>query len=207
VRPMSPPSTRARLTSAALAIGLLTAPSASAHLVNSGVGPFYDGIAHLFLTVEDLVLVIALGLLGALAGKPAARGLVLALPPAWLAGALAGRQITLTLALDFVPAIGILAIGLLVAIDPRLPAPAPALLAMVLGLLHGFLNGRAMAGTATPFPAALGIVAAVATVCLPVAALGVSLQQPSQRIALRVLGSWAAAIGLLSLAWQVRPPA
>jgi hypothetical protein len=30
------------------------------HLVNSGLGPFYDGIAHLFVTPEDLLAVIAL---------------------------------------------------------------------------------------------------------------------------------------------------
>jgi hypothetical protein len=33
---------------------LSIAPSARAHLVNTGFGPFDDGLTHLFVTPEDL---------------------------------------------------------------------------------------------------------------------------------------------------------
>ena len=33
------------------------------HLMNTGLGPFYDGLAHLFVTPEDLLPILALALL------------------------------------------------------------------------------------------------------------------------------------------------
>jgi hypothetical protein len=45
-----------------LAATLSVAPSARAHLVNTGFGPFDDGLTHLFVTPEDLLPVIALAL-------------------------------------------------------------------------------------------------------------------------------------------------
>jgi hydrogenase/urease accessory protein HupE len=71
-----------------LAITLIAAPSAHAHLMNTGFGPFYDGLAHLFVTPEDLLPVIALALLAGLRGPSFGRAVLLALPVAWLVGAL-----------------------------------------------------------------------------------------------------------------------
>ena len=55
---------------------------ASAHLVNSGLGPFYDGVAHLFVTPEDVLAVVALSLLAGLGGKPCGRAVLFVLPAA-----------------------------------------------------------------------------------------------------------------------------
>src|SRR5262249_26971571 len=46
----------------AAAILLALAPPAHAHLMSTGFGPFYDGLTHLFVTPEDLLLVIGVGL-------------------------------------------------------------------------------------------------------------------------------------------------
>jgi urease accessory protein len=43
-----------------LAVTLIATSSAHAHLMNTGFGPFYDGLTHLFVTPEDLPPVIAL---------------------------------------------------------------------------------------------------------------------------------------------------
>jgi hydrogenase/urease accessory protein HupE len=49
---------------------LLCSPSrAAAHLVTTGMGPVYDGIAHLLLTPEDLVPVLAIALYAGLRGR------------------------------------------------------------------------------------------------------------------------------------------
>ena len=190
---------------ATFAAAFLGVSSASAHLVTSGVGPFYDGLTHFFVTAEDLIAVIALALLGASAGRHAARRLVIILPLAWLAGTILGPLASLPPHLELGPPLVLLLTGLLVALNPRLPTALPAALAAVAGLLHGALNGRAMAETNTSLLAAAGIVAALAVVGLLTSALAVSLQRPWHRIAVRVLGSWTAAIGLLALAWQFRP--
>lgn len=52
--------------------------------------------------------------------------------------------------------------------------------------------------------AALGIVTAAGIVALVLSATAVSVQQAWQKIALRVIGSWVAAFGLLALAWHFR---
>ena len=44
----------------AILTGILLAPGqAQAHLMNTGLGPFYDGVAHLFVTPEDLLPLLA----------------------------------------------------------------------------------------------------------------------------------------------------
>src|ERR1700732_3770000 len=73
-----------------LAITLIAAPSAHAHLMNTGFGPFNDGLTHLFVTPEDLLPVIALALLAGLRGPRFGRAVLFALPAACLGGTLAG---------------------------------------------------------------------------------------------------------------------
>lgn len=188
-------------------VGFLTPSIASAHLVNSGVGPFYDGVAHFFVSPEDLLLVITLAIFGGLSGRPAAKLLVVTLPLAWLVGAVLGLHVVVSSQLKFLPAVGILVTGLLVAINPKLPRLIPAVLASFLGLVHGYLNGQAMVATNTPFLASVGIISALGLVGVLLGALVISLKAHWQTIAARVLGSWAAAIGLLSIAWNLRPGA
>ncbi len=60
------------------------------HLVTTGLGPFFDGVGHLFLTIEDLLPVIALALLAGLRGPAAGRRVLFLLPPAWLLGGAIG---------------------------------------------------------------------------------------------------------------------
>ena len=58
----------------------LTSGAAQAHLVNTGIGPVYDGIAHLLVSFEDVLPVIAMALLAGLNGPPAGRQVLLVLP-------------------------------------------------------------------------------------------------------------------------------
>ncbi len=187
----------------ALALCACASP-ASAHLVQSGVGPFYDGAAHLFLSPEDLVVVLALALLAGLYGRDVARRLVLTLPVAWLAGMVLGSRMPGPSDAAWLP-IASLAVGLLVAIHPKLASILPAVLAAAIGLAHGFYNGRAITETSTSPTAGAGIVSAVAVCSLLIGALATAMDRPWQRIAIRALGSWAAAFSLLVLAWAYRP--
>jgi hydrogenase/urease accessory protein HupE len=95
--------------------------------------------------------------------------------------------------------------GGLTALNPRLPVSVPAVIAGAMGLVHGTLNGQAIAAAGMPFLAAWGIAAAVAMMVLLLAARVSTLHAGWPRIAARTLGSWAAAIGVLALAWHFRP--
>ena len=59
---------------ASVAAALLAVPGAAqAHLVNSGLGPFYDGALHLLLSPGDLLGLVAAALLAGLRGARAGR--------------------------------------------------------------------------------------------------------------------------------------
>src|SRR5512143_2039215 len=74
-----------------LSVALFVVPApAHAHLMNTGFGPFYDGLTHLFVTPEDLLPAVALPLLGGWVGSRCGRVVLFALPSAWLAGSLGG---------------------------------------------------------------------------------------------------------------------
>lgn len=192
------------LGAALAAAGLLLAPAtASAHLVNTGIGPVYDGIAHLFVSFEDLLPVIAMALLAGLNGPSAGRRVLLLLPLAWLTGGVAG---TLSSAAPWAAgpaALSLLVLGALVAADFKLSPASIAVFALVLGLAHGWYNGVAMAIAGLQATGLLGTAGAVFVVAALAAALVVTLQQSWTRIAVRVAGSWIGASGLLLLGWSL----
>ena len=186
-----------------LCVGVLLRPSdAAAHLVTTGMGPVYDGIGHLLLTPEDLVPVLALALFAGLRGAAQGRRAMFLLPLAWVAGGLLGLRVTAAPAFP-VPALSFLILGALVAADLRLPANGVAVLAVVLGLVHGVLNGTALRQGAGGL-GLLGIMAALFVLVTLASAFVVSLERPWTRIAVRVAGSWVAASGLLLLGWAFR---
>jgi urease accessory protein len=187
-----------------LAITLIVAPSAQAHLMNTGFGPFYDGLTHLFVTPEDLLPVIALGLLAGLRGPRFGRAVLFALPVAWLVGSAAGLLLAPQVTLPVAETIVTIALGALLAADCPLPIAAVGGLAILLGLLHGSLNGSELPKTnASGQISAVGVAAALFVVVSLLAGQAASVRVPWVRVAVRVTGSWIAAIGLLLLGWSL----
>lgn len=183
---------------------LLAPATAHAHLVNTGLGPFYDGVSHLALTPEDLLPALGLALLAGLQGAHGGRLILLALPAAWLAGGLAGLAVPGLGSPIVVTTVSLLLVGGLVAADAHVGRRPLAALATVLGLLHGYLNGASMSQARL---GALGLTGIVCTLFVLVAlgAAGVvAIRAPWGRIAVRVVGSWIVAIGLLLLGWSFR---
>jgi hydrogenase/urease accessory protein HupE len=182
---------------------MLCSPSrAPAHLVTTGMGPVYDGIGHLLLSPEDLVPVLALALYAGLKGAVAGRRTLFLLPLAWFLGGLAGSALNAATSFP-VTAMSFLILGGLIAADLSMPAAAVTVLAIVLGLVHGFLNGAVLregAGTI----GLIGISTIIFVLVTLTSALVVSLGKPWLRIAVRVSGSWVAAMGLLMLGWAMR---
>jgi hydrogenase/urease accessory protein HupE len=182
----------------------LSPATASAHLVSTGFGPFYDGITHLALSPDDLLGVLAIALLSGLLSARHGRVTLFALPITWLIGGLIGLQFETEISLPVLSAISFLIVGVLVAADKKLPLAFIFGLAMMLGFLHGFLNGTAMAQAGGGFLSLLGIAAAIFVIVALVSAFVVSIQRLWARIAVRVAGSWITAIGLLMLGWTYR---
>jgi hydrogenase/urease accessory protein HupE len=183
---------------------LLLAPAvAHAHLVNTGLGPVYDGISHLFQTFDDLLPVVAMALLAGLNGPIAGRRALFALPVAWLAGGMAGYVSGVALLPAGITTLSLLALGILTAVDRKFGPAIVTALAVALGLLHGWLNGAAIALAGREAIGLIGIAGAIFVVAALASALVISLRRPWTRIAVRATGSWIAATGLLLLGWTL----
>jgi urease accessory protein len=190
----------------ALAFGFgvaLISSQAEAHLVTTGLGPVYDGISHFALAPEDLIPVLALGLLAGLRGKEHGRRVLVVLPAAWLLGGLIGLA-TGAPASTSASWIPFVLIGGLVATDVQLSVTVTTALAVLLGLFHGYQNGAAMEQAGSGALGLAGVAANVFVVVTLIAAFVVMLRADWIRIGVRVAGSWVAAIGLLLLGWSFR---
>jgi urease accessory protein len=185
-------------TAAALAAASLPA---RAHLLDTGLGDFAGGALHLVLGLPHLLPVLALGLVAGLQGPLVSRWVLMA--PAGLAlGVPAGVWLPGVEPLGWIALGAVVLLGLLAALAVRLDAAMLGALALLVGIALGYADGGDVAGRVDLLPyvsgAALGalvLLALVTTVAITIARLG-----HWGPIALRSLGSWLAAIGLMAAA-------
>lgn len=189
---------------AVLAVLVLAPSVAQAHLVNTGLGPFYDGAMHLALSPDDLLGLFAAALLAGLRGPQAGRWTLAILPVAWLVGAMAGLLVPGVPELPGLSILSFVALGFLVALDVKLPAWGVSTLAGLFGLMHGLFNGVALYETDAGMLNVLGIVTTAFILVLLVSAAVVSLRPAWTRVAVRVAGSWVVAVGMLMFGWLFR---
>jgi hydrogenase/urease accessory protein HupE len=200
------PVARSRLPICAVTTALIAifpAP-AEAHLNATGMGPVYDGMAHFLMSPEDFVPVLALALLAGMRGASYGRRALFVLPAAWLLGGFVGLPESPTNASAVLSAVWFLLLGGLLAVDIQVPLLLTTLLAVVLGMDKGYLNGAGMGHPETAAVALVGPVSAVFVIVAVASAFVVTLRAEWARIAVRVAGSWIAASGLLMLGWAFR---
>jgi hydrogenase/urease accessory protein HupE len=185
-------------------VAALAAAPAHAHLVETGFGAFYDGLAHVVVTPSDLLVVVALALLAGQHGAKAARYALFALPLAWLVGGSVGARWPPAGTLPLLTTLSFAIAGALVALNARLRDAGVAALAIATGLLHGLVNGATMAPGGATALALAGAISAVFCMGAIFAAEVSALPSGWPRIAVRVGGSWIAAAGLLMLGWLAR---
>jgi len=184
--------------------GVFLPLSVEAHLVTTGLGPLYDGISHVLLSADDLLPILAMSMLAGLNGPAAGRRTLFGLTGAWLLGGLAGYLFEQALLPGTMTCVSFLVLGGLTAADRRL-SPAVVLgIAVAVGLLHGWLNGTGIAEAQREPLGLAGIGSAIFVLVAIVSAFVMSMHVGWMRIAVRVAGSWVAAIGLLMLGWSLR---
>jgi len=188
----------------AAGVVFLFATPAQAHLNATGLGPVYDGLIHFLTSPEDLAAVLALALLSGLRGADYGRRALFTVPAAWLLGGLLGLLASSANSPAVLSAAWLLVLGGLVALDARLSLRVTTALAGLLGLYHGYFNGAGLGESATAAEVLIGLVSAIFVLTAISAACVVRLQAPWSRVAVRVVGSWIAASGVLMLAWALR---
>ncbi len=186
----------------ALLCGLFPVPAA-AHLNPSGMGPVYDGLLHFFLSPEDAVPVVALALYAGLRGPHYGRRALFLLPASWLVGCILGTMFQWTASWP-VSAIGFLVFGGLLAANAQWSLSTVSVLVVLLGLVHGWMDGAGLRWSFSLLGVYMGLVGAIFVLMALMSALVIRLERPWERIAVRVMGSWIVASGLLLLGWAAR---
>jgi urease accessory protein len=174
-----------------------------AHLNSTGMGPVYDGLLHFLFSPEDILAVLALALFAGQRGPAHGRRALFILPAAWLAGGLLGLT-SGAMGGGSLTFVSFLLLGGLLAANAALSLRATTALTGLIGLFHGYLNGAGMGRPADGALALLGIVFAVFALVALASSFVLSLRQQWARIAVRVVGSWIVASGLLMIGWAVR---
>lgn len=191
---------------AGTALAGLVSTSAQAHLMATGMGPVYDGIAHYGSSPEDFLPVIVLGLFAGLRGARHARLSMSTLTPAWIAGGLVALLGLAPpgVALPTATAGFFLVIGGMLAANVDLAPISCALVAGVLGLVRGSADLAGVANGVPPILTLLGMAASAFAIFSLAASLTLPLTRLWMVVAARVGGSWLAALGLLLAGWIVR---
>jgi urease accessory protein len=167
-----------------------------------GVGDFYSGMLHPLLALEQIVPIIALGLLAGQQERLTAARVLGTFPAALIAGACTALTFHPAPFYVFVNTAAMVVLGLLVVISRRLPELPLIVLTATLGFCQGLPVGAEINGDLAPWR----FIPGAGLTALVVIAYGIGLvrwlKAPWAQIAVRVAGSWVAAIGIMVLGLQ-----
>lgn len=155
---------------------------------------------HHVTAFEHLFPAIGIGLLAGQQGPKIARWVLMAFPVGLAVGVFMGQGELLSTFIPVFNKTSFVVLGLLVAGAIRQPLWALVGLSFIFGVTHGWENGQELTGGFTPTLFLMGVSLAGLMIVAVVAAVVVSVEKDWQHIAIRVTGSWIAAIGLLFLA-------
>ena len=172
---------------------------AHAHLVSTRFGEFYSGLLHPLTTLVHLVPWLALAMFASMQGKAFARRSLQVFPLAVGFGTLLGIGFGGFQNVLMLNIISFVVLGGLVALSYPIPISAGFTAVLLFAVSHGYANGDVdltggslalyVAGVTTAAYLVVALGAGAATVLSEQAAWG--------RIALRALGSWILAAGLI----------
>lgn len=175
-------------------VALGAAEPAAAHSGTGLAGGFVAGFLHPLSGPDHLLAMVAVGLWGAILGRP----LIVALPVVFptvmaIGGVLAMLGVPIP-PVEIGIAVSVIVLGGLIAGAVSLPAWAACLLVGAFGVFHGYAHGRELPSAADPIGYSVGFV--TATGMLHVVGIGIGLfaARPAGLKAMRVLG------GLICLA-------
>lgn len=194
---------------APVALLAITTP-VQAHLIGTRLGEFYAGALHPTTDLNDVVLWLALGALAGSLGAQRSRWLVVLFPLGLAAGFFLTTTTGFSVGGAATNAALIGALGLVLAGGLSLSAALLGLAGFALAAMRGMANASGMeAVTNLPLFAAGLVSAGYATITL-VMALVIAFRQAEagqatawRGTALRALGGWIAAIGLMMVGFTL----
>lgn len=192
-----------RLRSIVLLAVLAGSPAvAHAHSIGRNVGDFYWGFLHPITSLESILPLIALGLLAGQQGAGKARWVIGLFAVGIVAGPLLALSMGSPELASWINLGSFIVLGVLLALGRSWPVGLLSGLSLLFGLTQGWSNAAEMSQATARFLYATGMIAGAYLVVLLLAAAAVNVQKSPewQRIAVRIAGSWVAAIGLMVIA-------
>lgn len=192
-----------RIRGALLLAILVAFPSAAqAHSIGKNVGDFYWGFLHPITSLESILPLIALGLLAGQQGARKAGWMIGHFATGIVVGPLLALSMGTPELASWVNMGSFIVLGVLLALGRSWPLGLLSGLSLLFGLTQGWSNAAEMSQASARFLYASGMIAGAYLVVLLLAAAAVNVQKSPewQRIAVRIAGSWVAAIGLMVIA-------
>ena len=189
--------------------GLLASLGAEAHIVTMRLGDFFMGALHPMTDPIDWLVWFGIALLGARAGAQTSRWLIVTVPTSLALGlwlTVVTARVAPAVLTDALP---LMSVGLLLASAWRLGLVTLLAAAAILMLLRGMANAAGLrlgaeVGLYAAGLAGAGYVAITLLAALVLKGAADDAAPAWRRIAVRVLGSWLAAAGLMLLALGLR---
>ncbi|WP_257167072.1 HupE/UreJ family protein [Bradyrhizobium sp. SRS-191] len=205
-------STRLKTTLLTCLVWLAQSGIADAHIVSARLGDFYAGALHPLLTLQDVLTWAALGLLAGSLGAASGRWLVLVFPLGLCAGLTLAVSAGVAPTSPLVDALSILMLGLLLASALRIPVMLVCFIAFAIGMMRGAVNAGELTPQMDRFLYGAGLACAGYVVITLVMALTLTVRRPEtapisswRGIAVRAVGGWVAAIGLMMAGLSLAP--
>ena len=197
---------RRHLCSKLILAGTLTFPAdVFAHSLSKRFGDFYGGLLHPITSLEIGLGFLGVALVVGQQGKAGARSMLGWFLVALFGGAVAASWLpTLESEIRITGLIATALLGISAAAALRFPAPLLALFGLLPGALYGLGNGLAMTTQTTGHLFVSGVLAGGLLAVTPAAAFVTTLHRRWQQTAIRVVGSWIAASGLLVISFHLR---
>ncbi|WP_163848116.1 HupE/UreJ family protein [Pseudooceanicola aestuarii] len=182
---------------------ILLAATAQAHTGEGVSGGFLSGFTHPILGWDHVVAMVAVGLWGAVLGRPALWVLPVVFPMVMALGGAAGVLGVPLPAVETGIALSGVVLGLLVAFAVRAPIGVAAVIVGAFAIFHGHAHGTELPVAANPVAYGVGFVIGTGLLHLVGIGLGALGGSATGRVVQRAAGGLIAAVGgafLLGLA-------
>ncbi|TFZ01306.1 HupE/UreJ family protein [Ramlibacter rhizophilus] len=197
---LTPATSRSVL--AALLLLAASAPLQAHELAAGSAGGFLAGLSHPVLGPDHLLAMVAVGLWGAVLGRPLVFALPVVFPGLMLLGAALGMAGVPLPQVERGIALSVLALGLAIAAAWRAPMAAALALVAIFGVFHGHAHGMELPGSADPVAYACGFLLATGGLHLAGILVGSLWHRRSGAWLVRGAG---AAIGVAGAAFLLLP--
>lgn len=174
---------------------LVTSGPVQAHELPASAGGFVAGLLHPVLGPDHLLAMVAVGLWGAILGRPLLVALPVLFPALMLAGAALGIAGVPLPQVELGIVLSVIALGTAIAAAWRAPVGVALSLVALFGLFHGHAHGVELPGSANPAAYAAGFLMATGALHLAGIAIGTAWHRRRGALLVRGTGALIGAVG------------